>query len=1081
MMQSDNDSKIVVETGVNKFSGFVKDEMKMLRELQRIANVSWWVADLTQEVCIFSDFIVEILGLDVDVVSFERFFGMIYSRYSEITAKKLRGLNSSDSYDEIFPIRTQLGYQWVHAKLGYKETDEQGNVLVHGYAQLLSEDSLDKVRNEIPQFRLNDLLRKQKSLSKSLFAFPRTYDKGSIIINILNDILYQFNGDRVYVFRFNWEKRTHSCIYEVTLENVEAEIDSLQDIPVDESRWWCTKLLNGEPVILDTLDEIPPDAAQAKALLERQGINSIMAVPLIARRKTWGYIGIDIVNRYRKWDESDYVWFTSLANVVAICLELTETATQAKQEREYFKNLYQNMPIAYMRLKLVYDKDGVPIDYIHADINPAFESITGLSVRNYLGKRATTVDPAFSLNFERLAKIAANEIRGTYNYHIESNDRYCQLTYYSLAPGEVVILFTDVTDSRNARETLRQKDATLQNIYKNIPVGIEIYDRTGILQDINDMELKIFGIRDKKDVVGVNIFDNPNISDEIKNGLRDGRDVSFELLYDFTKLKGYYPSKYRGVKSLSVKGTSLCDADNKAVSYILIIIDNTQTLGDFHKLQEFKNFFDFIAEFAEIGFYKWNMRTRQGFAVDQWFKNLNVEKQEIGDIISVYGRIHPEDAKKLRDFYAEVEEGNATCFRDEIRVEEGDGWKWLKCNIKVKEYDPENGNIEVVGVNINVSELKETELKLIAAKQRAEEADRLKSAFLANMSHEIRTPLNAIVGFSSILEDAENEEEKKEYVACIQRNTDLLLQLITDILDLSKIEAGMVEVQHDRVDVNALCGEIIRVFKLKTSLNVHLLLDNGLPECVILSDKIRLTQVLSNFISNALKFTNRGCIMVGYNIQRDLIEFYVQDTGIGISPENIDKIFDRFTKLNEFVNGTGLGLAICKSIVEKLGGRIGVESKEGIGSRFWFSLPYDPQCVLLENNAMEQENKVVHLAKGKMATLLIAEDNESNFILLNSILKKSYKIFRARNGYEAVQLFTSQSPDLVLMDVKMPGMDGLTAAGKIRQINPEIPVIALTAFAFESDREKIMEAGCNDYLVKPVRPELLNRTIEKYL
>lgn len=1080
-MQNDIDSGIMARGEENHFSSFVKDEKKMLQELQRIANISWWVADLAQEVCIFSDYIVEILGLDSDVISFDCFFGLIHSRYAEMTVKKLRELSCGDQYDEIFPIRTQIGYQWVHSKLGYKETVESGNILVHGYAQLLSEDNLDKIRHEVPQFRLNDLLRKQKCLSKSLFAFPRTYDKGSIIINILNDILYQFNGDRAYIFRFDWEKRTHSCIYEVTLENVVAEIDTLQEIPVEESRWWCMKLLNGEPIILNTLDEIPPDAIEARAILERQGICSIMVLPLIARRKTWGYIGIDVVSRYQKWDESDYVWFMSLANVVAICLELNEMAMQANQEREYFKNLYQNMPIAYMRLKLIYDKDGVPIDYIHADINPAFESITGLPIRDYLGKRATTVDPALSINFNGLARIAAEGGGEKCNYHIESINRYCQLTFYSLAPGEVVILFTDMTDSRNAQETLRQKDATLRNIYKNIPVGIEIYDRSGILQDINDMELKIFGIQEKEDVIGVNIFDNPNISDEIKDALRDGRDISFELLYDFTKLKGYYPSKYKGVKSLSVKGTSLCDADNKAFNYILIVIDNTQTLGNFHKLQEFKNFFDFIAEFAEIGFYKWNLHTKQGFAVEQWFKNLNEEKQEVGDIISAYGRVHPEDANKLRTFYADVEEGKATCFRDEVRVEEGDSWKWLKCNIKVKEYDPENGNIEVVGVNINVSELKETELKLITAKQRAEEADRLKSAFLANMSHEIRTPLNAIVGFSSILEDAESEEEKKEYVACIQRNTDLLLQLITDILDLSKIEAGMVEVVHDRVDVNALCEEIIRVFKLKTSLNVHLLLDYGLPECVILGDKLRLTQVLSNFISNALKFTTRGCIMVGYNIREGLIEFYVQDTGIGILPEYIDKIFDRFTKLNEFVNGTGLGLAICESIVEKLGGRIGVESKIGIGSRFWFTLPYDPQSVLQEKDSAEKVEKEAHSPKNKMATLLIAEDNESNFILLNSILKKSYKIFRAHNGHEAVQTFTSQSPDLILMDIKMPEMDGLAAIARIRQINPSVPIIALTAFAFESDREKIMEAGCNDYLVKPVRPELLNRTIEKYL
>ena len=260
----------------------------------------------------------------------------------------------------------------------------------------------------------------------------------------------------------------------------------------------------------------------------------------------------------------------------------------------------------------------------------------------------------------------------------------------------------------------------------------------------------------------------------------------------------------------------------------------------------------------------------------------------------------------------------------------------------MKEYNPQKGIIELIGLNLDITELKETESKLIAAKLKAEEADRLKSAFLANMSHEIRTPLNAIVGFSNLLADTSDIEEREQYISVIQKNNELLLQLISDILDLSKIEAGTYEVTFAEVDVNDLCEEIICSHAMKVPQGVTLSFEEHEPHCFICSDRNRITQILSNFINNAIKFTESGYIHVGYTLSEKYIRFHVQDSGIGISTKNQEQIFDRFIKLNTFARGTGLGLSICKSIVEKLGGEIGVKSTLGCGSTFWFSLPYDP-------------------------------------------------------------------------------------------------------------------------------------------
>ena len=260
-------------------------------------------------------------------------------------------------------------------------------------------------------------------------------------------------------------------------------------------------------------------------------------------------------------------------------------------------------------------------------------------------------------------------------------------------------------------------------------------------------------------------------------------------------------------------------------------------------------------------------------------------------------------------------------------------------NVVLNRYDPENGLIELIGVNYDITELKETEQKLIEAKEKAEEADRLKSAFLANMSHEIRTPLNAIVGFSSLLVETEDQGEKREYSKMVEENNEHLQQLISDNLDISKIKAVTFDFKIRDLDVNTLCGDVQRSMKLRVKPGVELLFEPTLPSCVIVSDPNRLHQVVANFVNNAIKFTSEGSIRVGYQQEGGELEFYVQDTGVGIDKEGQSHIFERFVKLNSFVHGTGLGLSICLSIVEQMGGQIGVESEPGKGSRFWFRLP----------------------------------------------------------------------------------------------------------------------------------------------
>ena len=620
----------------------------------------------------------------------------------------------------------------------------------------------------------------------------------------------------------------------------------------------------------------------------------------------------------------------------------------------------------------------------------------------------------------------------------------------------------------------------------NIPVGIELYDKNGILVDLNNKDMEIFGVVRKEDALGLQIFENPNIPSQVANMLRLRQQTDFRIEYSFDRAGKYYNPSRKGTLDLLCKATILYDSKGDLVNYVLINIDNTETTNANNRIRDFESMFNVIADFAKVGFLLWNPLTKEGFAIEQWFKNYGSESRVIEDVVGEYTTVHPEDRKLQMQSYQEMLEGKRESYSREIRVINPDGSiKWIRSTVLVKQFRPEISLVELIGVNFDITELKITEKKLREAKEKAEESDRLKSAFLANMSHEIRTPLNAIVGFSNLLMDATDEEEKRQYISIVEENNELLLKLISDILDLAKIEAGTFDMVDGEVDAGQLCSDIVKAVRLKAPQGVEIILEIPAEECRLLSDKNRIHQVIANFANNALKFTSQGSITIGYEVKGDKIEFYVRDTGIGIPEELQNQIFDRFVKLNSFVHGTGLGLSISQSIVRQLGGEIGVESEKDRGARFWFTLPlpYMPQAET-QAQQLPQEGPEVNREKSanpEKQVILVAEDTESNYLLVSTVLKKEYTVYRASDGEEAVRLHRELNPDLILMDIRMPKKDGLEATREIREMDQKVPVIALTAFAYDQDRKKAIEAGCNDFLTKPITVASLKETIEKWI
>lgn len=528
----------------------------------------------------------------------------------------------------------------------------------------------------------------------------------------------------------------------------------------------------------------------------------------------------------------------------------------------------------------------------------------------------------------------------------------------------------------------------------------------------------------------------------------------------------------------------LYDMYGELINFVVINIDNTEINEAYSRLAEFESSFSLVSRFGKVGYARFDLMTRDGYAVPQWFHNIGERSDTpMPQVIGVYDHVDPEDRAAIFREIGRVKAGESNGFTLDLRVTpEGEPTGWTRVNVVRNPLNTDPSKIEMVCVNFDVTELKQTEKNLIEAKNKAEVSDRLKSAFLANMSHEIRTPLNAIVGFSNLLAETDDIGERREYMRVVEENNELLLKLISDILDLSKIEAGTFEFNYGRVDVNRMCEETVRSLSLKVKDKpVELIFGEHDAQCCVVGDKNRLIQVITNFINNAVKFTDEGSITLGYRTEGGELLFHVEDTGSGISEEHRQSIFDRFVKLNSFAQGTGLGLSISKSIVEQMGGRIGVESEVGRGSRFWFTIPAVTCDAPEKKNAAPAPRPAAVHGDGRLPRLLVAEDTDSNYLLVSLMLRREFDIVRASDGEEAVKICRELKPAAILMDVKMPGMDGLEATRRIRAFDPSVPIVAVTAFAYDRDRQKALDAGASEYLSKPLNGERLRQTLRELL
>lgn len=658
-----------------------------------------------------------------------------------------------------------------------------------------------------------------------------------------------------------------------------------------------------------------------------------------------------------------------------------------------------------------------------------------------------------------------------------------------------------------SRTRLIESDIKFKMIFENLPVGVELYDENANLVDLNEADAAIFGTS-KQALIGTNLLNDPNISDEMKRAVQSGEDFSCSWVYSFKKTEKWniYNTHIKNeIKYLQIKGVSLFDKEVGRIGFLLIITDNTEA----HlKAEETE---DNLATLKAILLSGHSMVAEYDTKQRELFVNPTINNNlDDNDFFALFknqyhlsreeleGLFHPDDYYSDFGLFRKVAQGEMTHCSAVVRVLINGKTLWLRTNIQAYKIGENGIPSKVVTYVTNITEEKELEIKLREAeqesrrsemeKQKAQEADKLKSAFLANMSHEIRTPLNAIVGFSSLMIESDDKEEQKGYLSIINKNSELLLGLISDILDFSKIESGKLDYTLTHVDLREICSELYTIHSLKTQPGVEMIFRRHLQQPIILyTDAKRVTQVISNLLSNALKFTSQGTITLSYEQREEEVYIEVADTGRGIPQEYQDLIFQRFVKVDDFMQGTGLGLPICKTIIETLHGKMGVSSELGKGSVFWFTLPLYAEKIkkggMMDSSFPLKKTDEVSFLKpvsNNEPVILIAEDVEENYRLLEVLLKKNYVLLHAKNGEEAVSLYKEHRPSLVLMDIKMPLMDGFEATREIRKISTTVPIIALTAFAFESEKQRAKEYQFNDYLVKPLNIPLLKETLKKY-
>jgi len=772
-----------------------------------------------------------------------------------------------------------------------------------------------------------------------------------------------------------------------------------------------------------------------------------------------------------------------------------------------YKSLIYHSPFAYAYLEAILDKKGKTIDFRFMEVNSRFEEISGTKEEYIIGKTVNDSLPEYikpTVDMSMYGKIAFEGGSDIHELHFKSTGNTYRILAYSNEKGFLATLIEDITESKRAVERMKTSEKNYRSLVENLVEGIYRTTPDGRIIDANPALVRLLGFPDRESLLKTNVNElYPEQQDRNKEfQLADKKNI---ILSNEIRLRRYDGKIIWAADSFrAVRGA------NNEVKYfegtIIDITEKKEAEEALHKSEErYKNFISQVSdavyrvEFTDpipvdmpveeqIDCIYDRSRLAECNPAFLRMYNIDDEAEIIGKtILDFHGtKDNPQNRHVTGQF---IKSGYKTENNITEEIDSQGIRKYINNNTLGIVKD--GRLMRIWGTQTDITEQKNSEKELILAKQKAEESNRLKTHFLANMSHEIRTPMSSIIGFMELLQKIElTTEEKESFICTMQKSGQRLLDTINNIIEMSKIETENIKTVFSETHIPEITDYLYNLFKPQTDeKGLKLIVNNytGPAEFKVITDRNLLTSILSNLLKNAIKFTNQGIIELGNYIENDSLIFYVRDTGIGIPEEQQETIFDRFVQadlaLSRPYEGSGLGLSIAKSYTDMLDGRIWFESRERKGSTFYISLPHKRETEQSSTNKKEVEMKDTDYNIDPGLNVLIAEDDDANFIYMEKVLLRiGAKITRTSNGYDTIKK-VKEDPDLnlVLLDVKMPGINGWDATRKIREFNKHIPIIATTAYALTGDREKSLDAGCNDYLAKPIRQDDLLDIISKNL
>ena len=767
----------------------------------------------------------------------------------------------------------------------------------------------------------------------------------------------------------------------------------------------------------------------------------------------------------------------------AVIFGVTKDISKIKLSEEKFSKLFYINPSACGLSDLE--------NHTYIEVNEAFNTLLGFEKNEVIGKTAIELDIITPETTNEIVKNARTNGAVT-NVKADLKAKNGEIKHVLLSAENIYIQdkkyrFTvvhDITERLQAEESLQNSEAKYRNLIQHSSDPIFSFNPDVTYKFANESFSRVFGMV-PEDLIGKtphDIFPYDEAEKRIttvRQVLQTGQKGEIEVGVPLQSGEvRFYLTMLDPVKN-----------DQGQVLFVTCISkDITERKLAEEVVKESKLSLDNAQEIAKMGSWEFDILINKLVWSTNMYRIFGYEPFEIEPTYELFiNHVHPDDLCIIRASDEYMKNSKET-FSQELRFVMPDGSiKWILN--KLVPIFKENVLVKLKGVSTDITDHKHTEMELFKAKEKAEESDRLKSAFLANMSHEIRTPMNGILGFAGLLKESNlTGWEQQAYIKIIEKSGARMLNIINDIVDISKIESGMMELDIRESDISEQLEYIYTFFKPEVE-GKGLLFSykNSLPEKenIIKSDREKIYAILTNLVKNAIKYTNKGSIEFGCEKKGKTLEFFVKDTGIGIAKDRQEAIFERFIQADisdkPAYDGAGLGLSISKAYVEMLGGKIWLESQKGAGSIFSFTLPYNIEKE--ETNVMETTASGIDLAGhvNELKILIVEDDETSELFLLTAVKKYCKEFFIARTGVESV-VICHENPDidLVLMDIRMQEMNGYEATRQIRKFNKDVIIIAQTAYGLSGDREKSIQAGCNDYISKPIDSVILMELIQKH-